>query len=60
MGQGETGQKDVSFALLIYSPEDNKGRTEQIMKADFLLHTKQTETITQPKDIAFWRRSGIR
>lgn len=65
MGQGETGQKAVPLALLIYNPEENKGRTEQIVKADFLSHTKQTGTVTQPtclnpKDIAFWRRSGIR
>lgn len=58
MAEGETGQKDVPFALLIYSPEENKGGTEQIMKADFLSHTKQTGTITEPtclipKDIVF-------
>lgn len=58
MGQGETGQKDILFALLLYSPEENKGRTKQIMK-DFLSHTNQTGTVTQPtclnpKDIAFW------
>ena len=62
---GTTSHKDVPFALLIYSPEENKRRTEQIMKVDFLSHTKQTGTVTQPmclnsKAIAFWWRSGIR
>lgn len=58
MGQRGTAQKDIPFTLLIYSREENKWRTKQIMKADFLPHTKQPETVTQPtclnpKDTAF-------
>lgn len=65
IGQRGTVQKDIPFALLIYSREENKWRTKQIMKADFLPHTKQPGTVTQPtclnpKDTAFQWRSGIR